>query len=143
MRQVLSVLGVAPYGGNYDVLKKAIGHLQIDVSHFSGQAWNRGMKLGPRTSLENQLRLDSGAQSFKLKQKLLNANLFPKRCSHCRRKTWRGVPIPLELDHIDGKKSNNSLSNLRLLCPNCHALTPTYRGRNRSSPGLSSGLPPP
>ena len=36
----------------------------------------------------------------------------------------------LEIDHIDGNGSNHSYSNLRVLCPNCHALTSTYRGRN-------------
>jgi hypothetical protein len=41
-----------------------------------------------------------------------------------------GRPIPLELDHIDGHHWNNSLDNLRLLCPNCHAQTPTYKARN-------------
>jgi hypothetical protein len=52
------------------------------------------------------------------------------RCEACDLTRWRGRPIPLELDHIDGDRTNNELQNLRLLCPNCHALTPTYRGRN-------------
>lgn len=43
-----------------------------------------------------------------------------------------GQPIPLELDHIDGNHQNNALQNLRLLCPNCHALTPTFRDKNKS-----------
>jgi len=43
---------------------------------------------------------------------------------------WQSRPIPLELDPIDGDPRNNRLGNLRLLCPNCHAFTPTYRGRN-------------
>jgi len=48
-------------------------------------------------------------------------------------------PIPLELDHIDGNHQNNALDNLRLLCPNCHSLTPTFRGKNkRRAPTLNS-----
>lgn len=41
--------------------------------------------------------------------------------------------IPLEIDHIDGDYTNNKEDNLRLLCPNCHSLTPTYRGANRGN----------
>ena len=52
------------------------------------------------------------------------------RCEMCELGTWLGEPIPLELDHIDGDKGNNSKENSRLLCPNCHALTPTYKGKN-------------
>lgn len=46
--------------------------------------------------------------------------------------TWMGKKISLELDHIDGNNKNNLISNLRYLCPNCHALTPTYRGKNKA-----------
>jgi 5-methylcytosine-specific restriction endonuclease McrA len=48
----------------------------------------------------------------------------------CDRERWNGLPIPLELDHVNGMRSDNRLSNLRILCPNCHAQTPNYRGRN-------------
>lgn len=41
-----------------------------------------------------------------------------------------GEPIPLQLDHIDGNHTNNKLENLQILCPNCHAKTPTYCGKN-------------
>lgn len=41
--------------------------------------------------------------------------------------------IPIELEHIDGDSTNNNLSNLKLLCPNCHSLTPTYKGANKGN----------
>lgn len=53
------------------------------------------------------------------------------RCEKCGLSVWLGEPIPLELDHIDGNAFNNDPANHRLLCPNCHAQTPTYCGRNR------------
>ena len=53
-----------------------------------------------------------------------------RRCEGCRRTRWMGHPIPLEVDHIDGDRNNNEEGNFRLLCPNCHALTPTWKGRN-------------
>ncbi len=55
------------------------------------------------------------------------------KCSQCG---WSEInkatgKIPLEIDHIDGNFKNNSLVNLRLLCPNCHSLTETYKNSNR------------
>jgi hypothetical protein len=132
MRQVLLKLGVKPYGGNYDVLRKALKHFQLDTSHFSGQAWNRGLKLDPKHPIARYLANELPMQSYKLKNRLLAENIFKAVCTKCNNTTWQDAPIPLELDHINGDNQDNSLSNLRLLCPNCHALTSTYRGKNRT-----------
>ena len=51
-------------------------------------------------------------------------------CAVCRNTSWNNKPIPLVCDHIDGINDNFSLSNIRLICPNCDAQTPTYKGRN-------------
>lgn len=66
-------------------------------------------------------------QSDKLKIRLLNEGYLEPKCDMCGHSRWLDGEIPLQLDHKDGDKENNSLSNLRLLCPNCHALTPQYR----------------
>lgn len=64
-------------------------------------------------------------------------------CFECRLTEWRGKPVSLELDHINGDASDDSLSNLRLLCPNCHSQTPTWKGANvgsgRKARGISLG----
>lgn len=54
-----------------------------------------------------------------------------RKCEVCGITEWMGKPSPLELDHLDGDASNNQLNNLRLICPNCHAQTETYKNRNK------------
>lgn len=54
-----------------------------------------------------------------------------RRCHLCSRVTWNGSPIPLVFDHINGNADDWSVDNCRLVCPNCDALSPTYKGRNR------------
>ena len=65
-----------------------------------------------------------------LKARLIREGVKDARCESCNGTQWEGEPIPLELDHVNGKRDDNRLENLRLICPNCHAQTPTYRGRN-------------
>lgn len=69
-------------------------------------------------------------KSDRLKQKLIRDGLKKPICEQCGNHEWMGKPIPLELHHVDGDHYNNELTNLQLLCPNCHAFTENYRGRN-------------
>lgn len=52
-------------------------------------------------------------------------------CARCGRDTWFDQPIILELDHKNGISDDDRRENLEMLCPNCHSLTPTWRGRNK------------
>lgn len=131
VRECLIKLNVAPMGGNYAIFHKAVEHFNLDTSHFTGMNLT-GRKLPlRRKSIDEYLTKNSNVQSFKLKQYLLESSIFESQCSNCGLFDWLNEPIPLELDHIDGDNSNNELANLRLLCPNCHAKTPTYRGKNK------------
>ena len=69
-------------------------------------------------------------QSDKLKIRLINEGYLDPVCDIWRRSLWVGEDIPLQLDHVNGNNDDNSLKNLRLLCPNCHAQTPQYRLKN-------------
>ena len=132
--QVLARLGLVPAGGNYKTVHNRVRKLGLDTSHFTGAAWNRRERyqiLRPAASLSNLLVRGSVCQSFKLKNRLLEAGLLGRRCSACQLTEWCQQPIPLELDHINGVNNDNRIENLRLLCPNCHALTATYRGKNK------------
>ena len=57
----------------------------------------------------------------------------PHQCEICGIEEWNGQPTPITMDHIDGNSENNDLSNLRLICPNCDAQLPTYKGRNKGN----------
>lgn len=73
--------------------------------------------------------ISKGTASFRtLKKYLLKTE---KYCSVCKLCTWNDMPITLELDHIDGDSSNDILSNVRLICPNCHSQTANYKSKNR------------
>lgn len=134
VRQVLSKLGLREAGGNYDQINKYIEYYQLDNSHFKGQGWSKGMVgIGkPRLTLKQILIKNSYFQSYKLKKRLFKAGLKQKRCEICM---WSEESldgrIPLELDHINGDSKDNRIENLRILCPNCHSLQPTHRGRNK------------
>jgi 5-methylcytosine-specific restriction endonuclease McrA len=69
--------------------------------------------------------------SHKLKLKLFRDLFKEEKCEICGIKEWMGKKAPLELDHIDGNHYNNELSNLRILCPNCHSQTDTNSGKNK------------
>ena len=55
------------------------------------------------------------------------------KCMECGATEWRGHKLILDLHHADGDSNNNELSNLKLLCPNCHSITNTFRGRSINS----------
>lgn len=133
-RQVISKLGLREAGGNYEQIKKYIRELSLDKAHFKGRGWNAGLiGIGkPRLSLEQILVKNSSFQSFKLKKRLFTAKLKKKTCEICgwAEETQDGY-LPLELDHVNGDRHDNRLENLRILCPNCHSLTTTYRSRRR------------
>lgn len=111
-------LGLVPYGGNYASMKRRITRYDIDISHFTGQGWNK----------ENYA--DTPGDKAAIKRKLLRER--GHQCQKCNNTTWLQLPIALELEHIDGNNTNNEESNLLLLCPNCHAQTKTWR-RAKSS----------
>lgn len=133
--QVLKTLGLTPAGGNYKTVNKKVEELKLDTSHWKGQNWAKGKKFPdrPKKSLDELLTKNSSYQSNKLRLRLLREGIFEHKCYRCERKTWNNEEIPLDLEHINGDNRDHRLENLTLLCPNCHAQTPTYKGRNKKS----------
>jgi len=72
-------------------------------------------------------------QTYKLKNRLISEGMKYNICEICGISEWNNKPLNMELDHIDGNKTNHNIDNLQILCPNCHAQTPTYRAKNIKS----------
>lgn len=118
MAQLLEKLGLRPAGGNYSQMRKHLHRLGLECEHWTGQGWNKGQRMKDWSGYK---------RSNRMKKHLVRDR--GHKCESCGLTEWLKKPIPLEVDHADGDRTNNDPSNLRLLCCNCHALTPTWRGR--------------
>ena len=106
-------------GGTMKSLHEAIAFYNLDDSHFLGQGWNK----------DNYDWNSFSTHSYKKNGKSTLQPLIYLRghkCEKCGNTEWLGQPIKLEVHHKDGDRSNNDLSNLQLLCPNCHSYTETF-----------------
>ena len=135
--EVLRKAGRKQGGGTQATLRKKIEEFGIDISHFTGQRWQDSPnQIDNHESREKYSLEEVFIKNSPVTQKVLRGyverhNLIPYKCQNCGCDGhWQNGVIALEIDHIDGDNTNNEISNLRYLCPNCHALTDTYRGKN-------------
>ena len=108
-------------------------YLDIMGIVYAGNQSGKGIsKPQPRKymPLEQYLSESKDIQTNKIRLKLLKEGYKTYVCENCGLTEWLGEPIPLEVHHKDGNRHNNVLENFQLLCPNCHALTDSYRGKN-------------
>lgn len=137
--EVLRKAGRKQGGGTQATLRKKIAEFQIDISHFTGQKWQDSPNQQDKKVSREKYTLDEVfCKNSPVTQKVLRGyverhNMIKYECSSCGCDGhWQNGIISLEIDHIDGDNKNNEISNLRYLCPNCHALTETYRGKNKA-----------
>lgn len=71
-------------------------------------------------------------QTNKLRIRLFEENVKKKKCEECGITNWNNKPVSFECDHVNGNSKDHRLENLKILCPNCHSQTDTYRGKNKS-----------
>ncbi|MFF7737255.1 HNH endonuclease [Streptomyces sp. NPDC007984] len=136
MCEVLRHLGLEVVGGHHTHISRRVKAYGIDTSHFKVPT-RRGKPWRPRTPeaflVEQPADRARRIPSDRLKWAMTSSGVA-ERCAMCGTEAvWRGLRLPLEVDHIDGNWRNNRIENLRLICPNCHSTTDSYRGRGKRS----------
>ena len=126
--QVMRELEKLHYFSERSELQQRVKEAQINIDHFTGQSWNKG-----NIDL-NKFNSDTTPNIHV--DYLLKVKAY--RCEKCGLTEWQGEKIPLEVHHIDGNRRNNDLSNLQLLCPNCHSLTDNFRGKGLNNEKVNS-----
>jgi len=132
---VLKRLGKSPQGGgSHKLIRRIAAQHHLSTTHWLGQGWAKGRNRPEyqKSVLESLKTLGRHTRSD-ITRRLVRDGIKKWQCEKCHRKTWNGKPIPLERHHVDGNRSNNSVENIKLLCPNCHAQTPNFSGKNKSS----------
>jgi hypothetical protein len=126
---VMRALGIKPAGGSHFYISRRIREAGLDTSHFLGSGWRRGRPGRKRRPEELLVVLPPGSTRTKapqLRRAMLESGI-EHACAACGTgPTWRGSPLTLAVDHVSGDWLDNRLSNLRFLCPNCHAQTSTW-----------------
>lgn len=118
-------LNKKPVGGTITNMKLMCDRFGIDYTHMTGSSHWRGKKAHNRRSPEQRLVMgkptDHRVEASKLRRALFEVGIEYK-CNCCGIAKWYGVPLVLEIDHIDEQYWNNTRENLQFLCPNCHSL---------------------
>ncbi|MFG3285770.1 HNH endonuclease signature motif containing protein [Streptomyces sp. NPDC048111] len=134
MCEVLRRLGLDVVGGHHTHISRRIKAFGIDTSHFRppSRAGETRRRQPDALLVVQEPGTARRIPSDRLKRAMASTGVG-EQCAMCGTEpVWRGRPLPLEVDHIDGDWRNNQIGNLRLLCPNCHATTDSYRGRAKA-----------
>ena len=138
-KEILGFFGLVNKGSNHKTLKRRIKELNIDCSHLKkGYELMVEFNIGRKRPLEEILVRDSSYAGSCLKRRLLKEGLIENICSECGQGSdWKGKPLVMVLDHINGINNDHRVENLRMLCPNCNSQQDTFAGRNNAVLNLS------
>jgi transposase-like protein len=131
--EVLRRLGLRAAGGNHRTVRKYVEEIwRIPTDHFDPNEARRRASSGRAVPLADVLVRGSTYHRGHLKRRLLAEGLKRSECEICGQgDQWRGRPMSLVLDHINGEHDDHRLENLRILCPNCNATLDTHCGRQK------------
>lgn len=127
---VMRKLGIKLAGGSHAYIARRVESAGLDTGHFLGQAHQRGRPARRRLPPEQVLRVRAPGSNriaaSRLRRALIEMGVA-ERCEQCGGgPEWQGRPLRLVIDHRNGEWLDNRVENLRFLCPNCHAQTPTW-----------------
>ena len=126
---VLKYFGFDNIGRNHHIVKERISELNIDTSHFNPFIRNKDKKhLIP---IEEMLVENYNRSVSHLRNRIMKIGFLGHICNICGiGNYWNNKILVLQLDHINGIRTDNRIENLRVLCPNCHTQTDTFAGKN-------------
>lgn len=131
VRQVFIKMGLCIAGDQYKPFRRRVEELSIDLSHFRG-SYRKGETFKTELPIEMVFIEGTHHNGRTLSHKIRKHNLKPYCCVKCGNTgEWRGEPLSLQIDHINGMNTDNRLENLRYLCPNCHTQTDTFAGKRK------------
>ncbi|MFJ8943146.1 HNH endonuclease signature motif containing protein [Streptomyces sp. NPDC102395] len=135
---VMRGLGMEVNDTNHRRVRRAISRLGLDTSHFRRRSWGQPERPAPAPTAHRVLVMlpeQAGRTNRTRLHQALTEIGVPYACAECGNTgEWRGRPITLQIDHVDGNWRDNRPANLRYLCPNCHALTDTWCRRKTGAP---------
>jgi len=120
MSQVLRNLKLNKSSGTMNTIRKQLQYYNIKTE-FIKRARNT-----QKYTFNEIFCDDSTYDRTTLRNKLIKENIIEYKCKECGIIDWNNNPLSLQLDHINGKRKDNRLENLRFLCPNCHSQTSTW-----------------
>jgi hypothetical protein len=139
LADVLRFFNLKITGGNYVHMHWLIKKFEIDTSHFTGQLRNKTKIPFNKHTKESFIKSHlviwdklKPVNTDRIKKRLIEFGLKNRICERCEETKWMGSDIPLEIHHNNGNRWDNRIDNIKLLCPNCHAITDNYCSKKRN-----------
>lgn len=131
-KEAVERCGLVCKGRNYTTMNKRIEHLKLDKSHFEkNYAKMARLNRMSKKSIEEICVENSSFNRGHLKRRLLKEGLIENKCQICGQlPEWKGKPLVLILDHINGVWNDHRRENIRMVCPNCNSQLETNCGKN-------------